>query len=208
MAQTHIHYDLIWLYLNRFISLHYFLHYNASNEFWHLRLTCFDICSKNCNFDICGRRVMTFAVNQILTFAGIMTFAGLWHLRLTCYDIWGNYDICGWRVMTFAGILTLVGDFDICGLYRVLQKKNQGVRSTPWKFSWTPKGLKFRRKGSKMWERAQHSFFSFSFLLVREVGNVGSSIGIPTLCVEIWPKEIWGRNINVSKFFAVNSDYV
>ena len=56
-------------------------------------------------------------------------------------------------------------------------------------------------------ENGRSTLFFF-FLLVREVGNVGSSIGIPTLCVEIWRKEIWGRNINVSKFFAVNSDYV
>ena len=104
MAQTHIHMTWFDCILIRFISLHYFPHYNASNEFWHLRLTRFDICSKNCNFDICGRHVMTFAVNQILTFAGIMTFAVdvLWHLR--------DYDICGWRVMTFEGIMTFAVD--------------------------------------------------------------------------------------------------
>ena len=28
-----------------------------------------------------------------------------------------SFDICGRRVMTFVGVLTFVGDFDICGLY-------------------------------------------------------------------------------------------
>ena len=120
-----IYFILFFFYFNIF---HY---YNASNEFWHLRLMRFDICSKNWHFDICGRRVMTFAVNQILTFD---ICGNLWHLRLTCYDICGNYDICGWRVMTFEGIMTFAVDvlwhlrefwhlrltcYDICGHFDI-----------------------------------------------------------------------------------------
>ena len=87
-------------------------YYKARNEFWHLWVPCFDICGKNWNFDICGRRVMTFVVNQILTFVvDVLWHLWLfWHLWLRCYDICGHFDICGWRVLTFVGILTFVVD--------------------------------------------------------------------------------------------------
>ena len=81
------------------------------------------------SFDICGWRVLTFAVKiAILTFAGDVLWhlqlirfwhlRELWHLRLTCYDI------CG--IMTFAvdvlwhlrlTCYDICGNFDISGRF-------------------------------------------------------------------------------------------
>ena len=83
-------------------------------------------------------------------------------------------------------------------------KKIRGCAAPPGNFHEPKKCLKFWRKGSNIDERTDATpvfffFFFFFFFwgggggLVREVGDVRSSIGTPTLCVENWPKEIWGR---------------
>ena len=58
-------------------------------RFWHLRLTCYDICG-----------IMTFAVDVL------WHLRELWHLRLTCYDICGNFDISGrfWHLRALQGL--------------------------------------------------------------------------------------------------------
>ena len=172
-------------------------------RFWHLQLTCYDICG---NYDICGWRVMTFA--------GIMTFAvdvlwhlrELWHLRLTCYDICGNFDICGWRVMTFAGILTLVGDFDICGLYRPSSPSPSPTICCC--LSIRTARCRTRRPGSS----PHASFVSIEINLgfLGELSSYGINIFI---FLGHWPPQthwFWGRVINLllrTSFVSIISEF-
>ena len=88
------------------------------------------ISGKNGDFDISGRNVMTFVVDQILTFVVDV----LWH---------------------FVGVLTFVGDFDICGLYIVpnVAQREKNCRdsssNTPLMRPWTLLQMDIRSFGNE-----------------------------------------------------------
>ena len=85
-------------------------------------------------------------------------------------------------------------------------EKNQGVRSTPWKISWTQKGLKFWQKGSNIDVRTSAALFSlFLSERLQEVEEIKEN-GI--YCIMYMQMSLWDLKIMFLRQSIISTDRI